>query len=88
METASAPPARRGWLITVEGTGGSGKSTIVREVTAWLERSAVPVTTTREPGGTDLGRELRRLLLQRQPPPSPWTEPSSSWRIAPRPMRA
>jgi len=56
---------RRGALIVFEGGEGSGKSTQLRRVSAGLARRDVPHVCLREPGGTPLGTEVRRLLLDR-----------------------
>lgn len=52
---------KRGKFIAIEGGEGSGKDTQI----ALLEKSLVdyPVTFTREPGGTDIGENIRRILL-------------------------
>ncbi len=50
-------------FITFEGVEGAGKSTACRAVAAALEARGRQVLLTREPGGCDLGRDLRRLLL-------------------------
>lgn len=55
----------RGALIVFEGGEGSGKSTQLRLLSRDLERHAVPHVCLREPGGTPLGTEVRRLLLDR-----------------------
>ena len=53
----------RGTLITLEGIDGAGKSTQLELLAAHLGARGHHVVTTREPGATPLGRELRRLLL-------------------------
>ncbi|RZT42211.1 dTMP kinase [Cupriavidus agavae] len=55
----------RGKFITFEGIDGAGKSTHIEWVAERL-RTRGPVVTTREPGGTPLGEDLRRLLLHRK----------------------
>jgi len=56
----------RGALIVFEGGEGSGKSTQLRLLSRDLERHSVPHVCLREPGGTPLGTEVRRLLLDRE----------------------
>ena len=53
----------RGKFITLEGVDGAGKSTHVGWIAARIEAAEKKVVVTREPGGTPLGEELRRLLL-------------------------
>ena len=54
-----------GVLIVFEGGEGSGKSTQLRRVSAALARRNVSHVCLREPGGTPLGTEVRRVLLDR-----------------------
>lgn len=56
-------PRRRGFLISIEGVDGSGKSTQMRRMASHLRRSGHTVTVVREPGGTRLAERIRRLLL-------------------------
>jgi len=53
----------RGLFITFEGGDGSGKSTQLSLLVSWLEQRGRTVVTTREPGGTPLGDELREIVL-------------------------
>ena len=55
-----------GRFITFEGGDGSGKSTQSRLLVEWLESEGRTVVTTREPGGTELGIELREIVLHRR----------------------
>lgn len=55
----------RGCLITVEGIDGAGKSTQVERLGARLRARGHRLVKTREPGATALGRELRRMVLDR-----------------------
>ncbi|MGE0861869.1 MAG: dTMP kinase [Gammaproteobacteria bacterium] len=55
----------RGTFITLEGIEGVGKSSAVACVVDWLTAQGHTVTSTREPGGTALGEQLRQLLLAR-----------------------
>jgi dTMP kinase len=59
-----APTAARGRWITFEGVEGCGKSYQLDRLAARLAAAGRDVLTTREPGGTELGRELRALLLR------------------------
>lgn len=56
----------RGLFITFEGGDGSGKTTQIELLTSWLEEQKETVVVTREPGGTDLGNELRQLVMHRK----------------------
>jgi dTMP kinase len=53
----------RGKLITFEGIDGCGKSTQMRLLGQYLTERGVAVVSTREPGGTELGRKVRSALL-------------------------
>ncbi|MDM9384901.1 dTMP kinase [Chlorogloeopsis sp. ULAP01] len=54
-----------GKLIVFEGVEGCGKTTQIQLCGEWLQSLGIPVLITREPGGTELGLHLRRLLLQK-----------------------
>lgn len=56
----------KGLFITFEGGDGSGKSTQLEQLVDWLGTQSRTVVTTREPGGTDLGDELREIVLHRR----------------------
>jgi dTMP kinase len=62
----------RGKFITLEGMDGAGKSTHIPDIIKLLECKGVEVISTREPGGTVLGEQLRTLLLNE--PMHPETE--------------
>lgn len=55
----------RGRFITIEGSEGAGKSTMMTRVADWLENNGHQVICTREPGGTELAEKLRDILLDR-----------------------
>ncbi|VXD13928.1 dTMP kinase [Planktothrix paucivesiculata] len=57
----------QGKLIVFEGVEGAGKTTQMQRIQARLQGLIdTPIVITREPGGTLLGQELRRLLLEYQ----------------------
>ena len=53
----------KGIFIAFEGGEGIGKSTQSQLLKQWLEQEGETVVLSREPGGTDLGIEIRRILL-------------------------
>jgi dTMP kinase len=53
----------RGLLITLEGLDGSGKTTQIKRLAAWLQRRGHAPILTRQPGGTATGDRIRALLL-------------------------
>ena len=53
----------RGKFITLEGVDGAGKSTHLDWIAGRLQAAGKKTVVTREPGGTPLGEELRKLLL-------------------------
>ncbi len=63
-----------GVFITFEGIDGCGKSTQLRLLASELRVRGLDVVTTREPGGTPLGRKLRSVLLDVQEQVDPLTE--------------
>lgn len=60
MTTASIKP---GWLISIEGGEGAGKSTALEAIRQVLLERGFVVRVTREPGGTPSGELIRQLLL-------------------------
>ena len=53
----------RGLFITLEGLDGSGKTTQIKRLAAWLEGRGLAPVLTRQPGGTSTGDRIRELLL-------------------------
>jgi dTMP kinase len=53
----------QGIFIAFEGGEGTGKSTQSKLLAQWLEQAGESVVLTREPGGTELGKDLRKILL-------------------------
>jgi dTMP kinase len=56
-------PTPSGIFIAFEGGEGSGKSTQAKLLKGWFEEEGNAVTLTREPGGSNLGNDLREILL-------------------------
>lgn len=57
----------RGKLITFEGIDGCGKTTQLRLLERILTSHSIPFVSTREPGGTELGKMIRAALLNVAP---------------------
>ncbi len=55
--------AKRGLFLTFEGMDGSGKTTQLRRLAARLRACGRTVVETAEPGGTPIGIQIRRVLL-------------------------
>ncbi|WP_414529776.1 dTMP kinase [Nodularia chucula] len=54
-----------GKLIVFEGVEGCGKTSQMQLCCEWLQNLGISVVMTREPGGTELGLHLRRILLDK-----------------------
>jgi dTMP kinase len=61
-------------FITFEGGDGTGKSTQAELLTEWLEGLGNTVVRSREPGGTDVGVEIREIVLHHRGDISPRAE--------------
>ena len=65
----------RGSFITLEGLDGSGKTTQIKRLAAWMQRRGIETVVTRQPGGTATGDRIRSLLLDSGSTPlAPMTE--------------
>ena len=56
----------RGKFITLEGIEGSGKSTSLDTISKSLETHNIEFIVTKEPGGGPLGKDLRKMLLDKK----------------------
>jgi dTMP kinase len=65
----------RGLFITLEGLDGSGKTTQIKRLAAWMQKRGLDPVLTRQPGGTATGDRIRALLLDSGSTPlAPMTE--------------
>jgi len=53
----------RGVFVTLEGLDGSGKTTQIKRLAAWLHRRGIEPVLLRQPGGTPTGDRIREILL-------------------------
>jgi len=65
------PQLTRGILIAIEGIDGSGKSTLAKNVSLSLEQQGFNTILTKEPGDSELGKEIRTLVQTQNIPISP-----------------
>ena len=54
---------KEGKFITFEGGEGTGKSTQIKLLADFLQQKGISVVSSKEPGGTEVGQELRRILV-------------------------
>lgn len=54
---------KRGKFITFEGVEGSGKTTQINRLSLFLESQGIKLQQSKEPGGTRIGRHIRKILL-------------------------
>lgn len=54
---------KEGFFITLEGGEGSGKTTVLGRVAAYLQNRSMPYRITREPGGIEIAEKIRSIIL-------------------------
>lgn len=57
---------KRGLLISIEGTDGTGKTSVIEAVSDYFKARGSKVMTSREPGGVRISEEIRRILLSKE----------------------
>ena len=63
-----------GFFVSLDGIDGTGKSTQCRLLAESLRREGYAVVTCADPGGTPVGDELRRIVLDHRCEMVTWTE--------------
>ena len=53
----------KGKFVTFEGCEGSGKSTQLKLLSAYLDKAGIPYLMTREPGGSPISEQVRQIIL-------------------------
>jgi dTMP kinase len=67
-------PQYPGCFVTLEGPEGAGKTTQAKNLSKQLDALGIRHVITRDPGGTPLGRQIRRILLNPENPVNPMAE--------------
>ncbi|EHB49622.1 dTMP kinase [Paenibacillus lactis] len=57
---------RRPLFITLEGGDGSGKTTMMGRLAAYMQGRSIPYLITREPGGIEIAEKIRSIILDPQ----------------------
>lgn len=74
MRKRSGQMAREGLFVVIEGLDAAGKTTLVKRLVSTYRRQGIPLTPVREPGGTRVSEQARRILLDPQATISPQSE--------------
>lgn len=64
----------KGYFITFEGGDGAGKTTLIKEIHRALVKKGHDIFETRAPGGTNIGKTLREIILHSKEPIDKKTE--------------
>ncbi|WP_057742520.1 dTMP kinase [Liquorilactobacillus capillatus] len=56
----------RGKFVTFEGPDGSGKTSVLKAITAYLEQTQADYLETREPGGNRIAEAIRKIILDKE----------------------
>lgn len=59
----------KGIFISFEGGDGAGKTTLIQKLFTYLQKLELDVVQTRAPGGTQIGQDIRNLLLHKHDAP-------------------
>lgn len=68
------PQLKSGILIAIEGIDGSGKSTLAKNLSLSLEQQGFNTLLTKEPGDSELGKEIRKLVCDQNVAISPMAQ--------------
>lgn len=68
------PHLHKGILIAIEGIDGSGKSTLAHNIFTSLDKQGFDTVLTKEPGASELGKEIRKIIQAQIFPLSPKAE--------------
>lgn len=52
-------------FLAIEGIDGAGKTTLIKTLSKTLQKKGITPFLTREPGGTKIGKQIRRILLEK-----------------------
>jgi len=74
MPKQSGQMARGGLFVVIEGLDAAGKTTLVKRLVSTYRRQRIPLVTVREPGGTRVSEQARRILLDPRAAISPQSE--------------